>query len=114
MIDSIGDFEQFILFAILRLDDEAYGAAIRDVIEFRTGREINSGAIYTALNRMERRGLVRSWEGEPGEHRGGRRKRFYAVEPAGAELLHRSYEATRRMARGQATRLAALAKRAST
>jgi PadR family transcriptional regulator len=112
MIDSLGDFEQLVLFAIIRLGDDAYGVAIRDVIEERTGRSINSGAIYTALNRMERRGLVSSWEGEPVEQRGGRRKRFYAVESEGADMLQRSYEATRRMAQGQTAKLASLAERA--
>jgi DNA-binding PadR family transcriptional regulator len=97
----LGEFEQLLLMAILRLDsEEAYGARIRAEIEQRTGRLVAPGAIYTALDRLEGRGLVRSRLGEPTARRGGKRKRHYQVMPAGAALLRRTQEALARMARG--------------
>ena len=100
MGDSIGEFEQLILLALLRLGDDAYGVTVRREIESRTGRIISSGAVYTALERLEARGYVSSELGEPTPQRGGRRKKFYHLEPAGARALSRSYESLRRMARG--------------
>lgn len=100
MRSYLGEFEQLLLMALLQLEDEAYGARIREVIEARTGRTISPGAVYTALDRLESRGLVSSSLGDPTPQRGGKRKRFYRLEPRGAELLRRSHEALARMARG--------------
>lgn len=100
MRSYLGEFEQLLLMALLQLEDEAYGARIREVIEARTGRTISPGAVYTALDRLETRGLVASSLGEPTPQRGGKRKRYYRLEPQGAELLRRSHEALARMARG--------------
>ena len=66
----LGEFEQLLLFALLRLDEPAYGVTIRREIERRTGRKPSPGAVYTALERLERRGLVTSWLGS--SRRGGR------------------------------------------
>jgi DNA-binding PadR family transcriptional regulator len=97
----LGEFEQLLLLAILQLaPDEAYGTRIRAEIERRTGRVVAPGAIYTALERLERRGVVRSWLGDPTAQRGGKRKRHYQVLPAGAALLRRTQDALARMARG--------------
>src|SRR5688572_7875878 len=96
----LGEFEQLLLLAVLHLDDDAYGARIRSAIEARTGRTVSPGAIYTALDRLERRGLVESWLGDPTPQRGGKRKRYYRLEPAGAALLHRTQDALARMAHG--------------
>lgn len=91
MSKSLGEFEQAILFALLELEEEdSYGVRIREAIEIRTGRAISSGAVYTALDRMEDRGLVESRVGEPTATRGGRRKRMYHLNPAGSEALLRS------------------------
>ena len=95
----LGEFEQLLLLA-LQHEEEAYGASIRAAIEARTGRVVSPGAIYTALDRLERRGLVSSWLGDPTAQRGGKRKRHYRIERDGAELLQRSQEALTRMARG--------------
>ena len=95
----LGEFEQLLLLA-LQHEDEAYGASIRAAIEARTGRIVSPGAIYTALDRLERRGLVSSWLGDPSAQRGGKRKRHYRIEREGTELLRRSQEALTRMARG--------------
>jgi DNA-binding PadR family transcriptional regulator len=96
----LGELEQLLLFAVLHLDDEAFGTRIRAAIEAKTGRTVSPGAIYTALDRLERRGLVSSSLGEPTAQRGGKRKRYYRVEAAGVELLRRSHDSIARMARG--------------
>jgi PadR family transcriptional regulator len=105
MADTIGDFEQLILFALVRLGADAYGVTVRREIEGRTGRAISPGALYTALDRLERRGLVSSRLGEPTPERGGKRKRLYTLQPAGERALARVYESLRLMASGVATRL---------
>ena len=105
MSQTLGDFEQRILFALIRLGDDAYGVTIREEIETRTGRAISAGALYTALSRLEKRGLVASRLGEPTPERGGKRKRLYTVQPAGERAVARAYESLRLMASGMATRL---------
>lgn len=102
---TIGDFEQRILFALVRLGEDAYGVSIREEIEARTGRAVSAGALYTALNRLELRGLVSSRLGEPTPQRGGKRKRLYSVRPAGERALAEVYESLRLMASGLAARL---------
>jgi DNA-binding PadR family transcriptional regulator len=106
---SLGEFEQLILLALVRLGTDAYGVRMRKEIEARTGREISAGAIYTALERLEGRGFVSSHLGEPTPERGGRRKKYYRLEAAGAGALKRSYEAFSQMTKGLGPRLHALA-----
>ncbi|HEX3941198.1 MAG TPA: PadR family transcriptional regulator [Acidobacteriaceae bacterium] len=92
---ALGEFEQVVLLAILRLDKEAYGVTIRSEIASCTGREPAPGALYTTLDRMESKGIVRSWLGEATPQRGGRPKRYFAVTKAGrAALIHaqKSYQ----------------------
>jgi PadR family transcriptional regulator PadR len=79
MNEALGEFEQVVLLAILRLGDQAYGASIRAEIEACTGREPTPGALYTTLDRLEAKKMVRSRMGEPTAERGGRAKRFFAV-----------------------------------
>ena len=105
MARTIGDFEQLILMALIRLGADAYGVSIRTEIEARTARAISPGALYTALDRLETRGFVASRLGEPTPERGGKRKRLYSVQPAGERELARVYESLRLMASGMATRL---------
>src|SRR5215218_1567192 len=100
MRHTIGDFEQLILFALLRLGANAYGVTIRREIEARTTRAISPGALYTALDRLEKRGLVSSRLGDPTPERGGKRKRLYTVEPSGERALADMYESMRLMASG--------------
>jgi DNA-binding PadR family transcriptional regulator len=97
---AAGEFETLVLLALVRLGEEAYGVTVRQEIEERTGRAVTSGAVYTALERLESRGYVRSWTGEPTSERGGRRKRHFAIEAAGAVALQRSREALAAMSRG--------------
>ncbi len=96
----LGEFEQLLLLAVVHLDEDAYGTRIRETIERRTGRTVSPGAIYTALDRLERRKLVTSSLGDPTPERGGKRKRYYRLQPAGVALLRRSQDALGRMARG--------------
>jgi DNA-binding PadR family transcriptional regulator len=101
MTRGLGEFEQLILLALLDLEEtEAYGVPIRDLIERRTGRRASIGAVYTALERLTVRGLVSSRLGEPTAVRGGRRKRFYRLEPAGARALSESVRVLADMSHG--------------
>lgn len=84
---SLGEFEQVVLLAILRLEREAYGVTIRSEIAACTGREPAPGALYTTLDRMEEKGIVRSWYGESTPQRGGRAKRFFLLTKAGLAAL---------------------------
>ena len=97
----LGEFEQLLLLALVHLPEEdAYGTRIRSEIEARTGRTVSPGAIYTALDRLEQRGLVASRLGDPTPSRGGKRKRHYRLQPAGVQLLQRTQDALARMAHG--------------
>jgi len=80
---SLGGCGQVVLLAILRLDMDAYGVTIRSEIARCTGREPAPGALYTTLDRMEEKGIVRSWLGEATPQRGGRAKRYFALTKAG-------------------------------
>lgn len=97
MSRSLGTFEMMILLALLKLEDDAYGVRIRREIEARTGRAVSSGAVYTTLERLENRGFVHSWMGEPTAQRGGRRKKHYRLDASGGRALHRSLDALQRM-----------------
>lgn len=94
----LGEFEQLLLLALRGAGDETYGVEIRRSIEERSGRTVAPGAIYTALDRLERRGLVVSRLGDPTAQRGGKRKRYYRLEAAGEKLLRESQRALARMA----------------
>jgi DNA-binding PadR family transcriptional regulator len=90
---ALGEFEQVVLLAVLRLGDKAYGVTVRQEIQECTGRAPTAGALYTTLDRMEKKGLVRSWLGEPTPQRGGRPKRFFKLTPAGRAALVRTQKA---------------------
>ena len=96
-LETLGEFEQLVLLAIVRLAADAYGSTIRDEIEDRTDRSVAIGALYTALDRLERKGYVGSRMSDPTPERGGRAKRYYKQKPAGAAALRRSREALVRM-----------------
>src|SRR4029450_3288310 len=91
----LGDFEQLVLLGVLRLElqDSAYGAAIRQEIHARSGRDVSINAVYTTLERLESKGLLKSWVGDPTPQRGGRRRKFYALRPAGVVALREAYHA---------------------
>jgi DNA-binding PadR family transcriptional regulator len=83
----LGEFEQVTLLAVARLREGAYGVAIRQEIEDRSDRPVAIGSVYQALDRMERKGFIRSNVGEPTPERGGRAKRFYGLTPSGRQAL---------------------------
>ena len=105
---SIGEFEQLVLLAVLRLDDDAYGATIGRLIEEGTGRAIAIGAIYTTLERLHGKGYVRSHVAPPTAERGGRRRKIYRLSPQGRAALARAYETWTNMTRGLTPKLEAL------
>jgi PadR family transcriptional regulator, regulatory protein PadR len=94
---GLGEFEQMVLLAILRLSGDVYGVPIVDEIERRTGRSVARAAVYVTLRRLEEKGLVSSWMGEPSAERGGKARRCVKVEPAGLEALRESRQALERM-----------------
>lgn len=81
------EFEELILLSVLIAAPGAYGAAIQRILAEEAGREVSLGAIYTALERLSRKGMVVSELGEPTPVRGGRRKRHYRPTPEGIEHL---------------------------
>ncbi|MEZ4455761.1 MAG: helix-turn-helix transcriptional regulator [Gemmatimonadales bacterium] len=100
MTAFLGDLEQLVLLALLRLGPEAHGVAIADELARRAGRETTLGAVYKTLTRLEQKGYVRGTLGEPTPERGGRRKRFYQLTPSGRRTLAASLEAIRRLSAG--------------
>lgn len=88
--DYLGEFEQMVMLSVMRLGEEAYGLAIRDELETVAGRTPSSGALYTTLDRLERKGLLESAEGEATAERGGRPRRYVKLTPEGQALLARS------------------------
>lgn len=83
---NIQQFEELVLLAILKLGTGAYGAAIHELLE-EAGRNVAIGALYTTLSRLEAKGYVSSYIGEPTAERGGRAKKFFKVEASGESLL---------------------------
>lgn len=98
--ESLGEFEHCVLLAVVHLGDDAYGVTIRQEIGERTGRDIAIGALYTSLDRLERKGYLRSTMSDPTAQRGGRAKRCFQVTTAGAQALRRSRERLLRMWEG--------------
>jgi DNA-binding PadR family transcriptional regulator len=98
--DSLGEFEQVVMLAVLRLDDAAYAVPIRREIEKRTRRSVARGALYVTLERLEGKGYLESRLADPTPERGGRAKRYYRVRPAGVTVLRQSWTALQRMWEG--------------
>jgi len=105
----LGEFEQLILFSVVKLGDEAYGGTIREAIEQRTGRVVSSGAINTTLGRLAERKFVTWRLGGPTSGRVGRPRKYYAMTPAGARALKASYATIRAMADGLTAKVTRLA-----
>jgi PadR family transcriptional regulator len=102
MTDRLGQFEELILLALVRLRDNAYGVTVRQEIALRTGRDVSVGAVYTALERLQRKGYVSSRLGDPIPERGGRAKRYFTIEAPGEAALRAVQAAAARMAEGAA------------
>lgn len=101
----LGEFEQMVLSAVLRLGEQAYGAAILTEIAEQTGRRVSSGALYVTLDRLESKGLIETWRGDPTPERGGRPKRFVRVTRDGLDALRDVREALLKLWRGIEDRL---------
>src|SRR5471032_1780830 len=86
----LGEFEQVVLLAILRLGENAYGVTICEEIAAKTDRDPSPGALYTTLARMEEKGLVKSRLGDPTPDRGGRAKRFVKLTAGGIDAVARA------------------------
>jgi PadR family transcriptional regulator, regulatory protein PadR len=97
---NLGEFEQMILLAILRLRDDAYGVTIRRELADRAGRDVVPGALYTTLERLEAKGLIASRMSDPTPQRGGRAKRLVAVTATGRQALTRAMQAYERLQEG--------------
>ncbi len=81
----LGELEHLLLLAILQCGDDAYTVPIRRMLAEKSGRDIARGALYTSLDRLEAKGLVRSWLGDPTAVRGGRARRYFAVTEIGVD-----------------------------
>lgn len=98
--DHLGEFEHIVLLALLRLEERAYGVTVRREIQGRIGREVSIGAVYATLDRLQAKGYVNSYHGDPTPERGGRSKRFFRVTAEGMAALSRTHRALERMTEG--------------
>src|SRR5262245_7969364 len=98
--EHLGEFEQIVLLAVLRLAGDAYGVPIREEIERRTGRAPTVGALYRTLHPLEAKGFVTSTFSDPTPERGGRSKRYFKVKPLGLRTLRASRDALTAMWEG--------------
>ena len=97
---SLGEFEQLLLLAILQCDAEAYTVPIRQVLQEKAQRDVARGALFTTLDRLEAKGLVRSWMGKPLAIRGGRPRRYFEVTPRGITALQTARARVATLSRG--------------
>jgi DNA-binding PadR family transcriptional regulator len=96
----LGEFEQMVLWAVLRLEGEGYGAMILEELGRKVERAVSPGAFYSTLDRLEEKGMVLSRLADPEPGRGGRRKRYMSVTPRGAAALERTREEWTRLWEG--------------
>ncbi len=96
----LGEFEYLLITAAARLGDEAYGAAVREEIATTTGRRCSIGALYTTVDRLETKGLLKTWMGDATPQRGGRAKRMIRVTAKGAKAAKDFYRAVTRVSQG--------------
>lgn len=96
----LGEFEEFVLLAILKIGNDAYGVPIAEAIEEATGKRVSTGALYTTLSRLEEKDFISSRMGEKTEERGGRAKKYFQLEIAGKQALQNSQAARRSLADG--------------
>jgi len=96
----LGEFEYAVLLAVLQLRDAAYAVPVRQLIESRTSRSVARGALYTALERLEAKGCVKSVSREASPERGGRPRRYFTVTSTGMAALRTTHAALRSLATG--------------
>jgi PadR family transcriptional regulator, regulatory protein PadR len=102
--EYLGEFEHIVLLTILRLGDGAYGAVIRAEIERVTDRSPAIGTVHATLERLERKGLIASWTGEPTAERGGKAKRHFKIEANGVSALRNTQKTLERLRAGVSLR----------
>jgi PadR family transcriptional regulator len=83
----LGDLEELILLAVLRLGADAHGGTVRDELRVRAGRTVTVSTVYVTLMRLEEKGYVRSWKGKATAERGGKAKRHFELRPEGLKAL---------------------------
>ena len=98
--ETLGSLEHVVLLAVMRLGEGAYGVTVRREIENTTGRALSVGAAYATLVRLESKGFVRSYAGEPTAERGGRAKRYVRVTVDGKRALRSTHDAIQKMRAG--------------
>jgi DNA-binding PadR family transcriptional regulator len=98
--DFLGEFEQIVLLALIRLGDKAYGVPVRQEIENRTNRAVSVGALYSTLDRLEAKGFITSRFSDSRPERGGRSRRYFKVRAAGVRALERTRAAVASMWEG--------------
>ena len=96
----LGEFEYVLITTAAALGENAYGVAIREQIEAAIQRKCSMGALYTTMDRLEEKGLLRTWVGEATPQRGGRGKRMVRVTPLGVRAAKEFYDAVLRVSRG--------------
>ena len=97
---ALGEFEQVVLLAIIQLGNDVYGVSIVEEIQRRTGRRVAPAAVHITLRRLEIKGLVTSWLGDPTPERGGKARRYVKVTRAGLESLRASRKVIDQMWQG--------------
>lgn len=100
MPTHLGEFEQLVLLALLRLGPDGYGVPVRAELARRAGRDVSLGTVYRTLLRLEAKGLIVGRVGDPTPERGGRRKKLYTPTAAGREALARSLASLRALSQG--------------
>ena len=95
--EFLGEFEQLVILALLRLGDDGYGMNVRRELEKTAGREVTFGTVYGTLDRLEEKGYVSSWHADPEPVRGGRARRYFQVEPEGEAALKRARDMMSKM-----------------
>jgi DNA-binding PadR family transcriptional regulator len=96
----LGSFEELVLLATSHLGNSGYGAKIRQTVEEAIGKSVSIGAVYATLDRLERKKLVSSWQGEATPERGNRAKRYFKIENAGRQALLETQQARKKLSAG--------------
>jgi DNA-binding PadR family transcriptional regulator len=98
--ETTGELEQLVLLALMKLGDEAYGATVRRELSRAAKRDVSLSTVYVTLMRLEEKGLVASWLGEPSGRRGGKAKRHFRIEAAGRRVAREARDVLLRMWEG--------------
>lgn len=97
---SLGEFELVVMLTIIRLGENAYGVPIAREIEQQTGRSVTFGTVYATLERLQKKGFVRSILGEATPERGGRAKRYFLITSTGLQIVRATKQKLTRLWRG--------------